>query len=163
MFGENVKYRYLFSGKTTIIAPTDSEEGTSEVSIKGKVNILGTQKCGAILYFKNLEITQGSMVSVFSFVKIKLFLKKLQNYYLLFLYILAQTYDHAVLRELEGNPVLFSYNNGKVSQNICSSEKDSAASINLKRAIISSLQISSIQKDQKEFFEVPTFFYNLSL
>lgn len=70
VFGENIKYGYLFSGKTTIIAPTGSEEGISEVSIKGKANILGTQKCGAILYLKNLEITQGSKVSVFLFVEI---------------------------------------------------------------------------------------------
>ncbi|XP_060861024.1 apolipophorins isoform X2 [Metopolophium dirhodum] len=124
VFGENTKHGYLFSGKTTIIAPTGTEEGISEVSIKGKANIIGTQKCGAILYVKHLEITQGS-----------------------------KTYGHADLRELEGHPVMFSYNNGKVGQNICSLEKDTAASMNLKRAIISSLQVSSIQEDQKGFFE----------
>lgn len=85
------------------------------------------------------------------------YLKKLQNYYLLLLYTLAQIYGHAELRELEGHPVLFSYNNGKVGRNICSLAKDTAAAMNLKRAIISSLQVSSIQEEQKGFFEVPIF------
>uniref|UniRef100_A0A2H8TZF4 Apolipophorin n=1 Tax=Melanaphis sacchari TaxID=742174 RepID=A0A2H8TZF4_9HEMI len=124
LFDENKKYGYVFSGKTTIIAPTDTEEGISEVSIKGRASIIGTQKCGAILYVKNIVITQGS-----------------------------KAYSQADLQELEGYPVLFSYNNGKVGQNICSMAQDSTVSLNLKRAIISSLQVSSIQEDQKEFFE----------
>jgi len=78
MFEENKKYGYLFSGKTTIIAPTGTEEGISEVSIKGKANVIGTQKCGAILYLKNVEITQGSKVSVYSFTET--YFLKLYNY-----------------------------------------------------------------------------------
>lgn len=54
---------------------------------------------------------------------------------------------------------MFSYNNGKVSPTICSVLKDSVASMNLKRAILSALQVSSVQEDQHDFFEV--FFYNV--
>jgi hypothetical protein len=68
LFDENRKYGYVFSGKTTIIAPTGTDEGISEVSIRGRANIIGTQKCGAILYIKHVEITQGgSKVSLFSY------------------------------------------------------------------------------------------------
>lgn len=76
---------------------------------------------------------------------------------------MAQTYGREVLRELEGYPVLFSYNNGKIGRNICSIPQDSTASLNLKRAIISALQVSSIQENQKEFFEVPIFSHYCSL
>lgn len=124
LFDENRKYGYLFSGKSAIIAPTGTEEGISEVLIKGRATVIGTQKCGAILYLKQIEITQGS-----------------------------NTYGREVLRELEGYPILFSYNNGKVGRNICSIPQDSTASLNLKRALISALQVSSIQENQKEFFE----------
>ncbi|CAH1725498.1 unnamed protein product [Aphis gossypii] len=124
LFDENRKYGYLFSGKSAIIAPTGTEEGISEVLIKGRATVIGTQKCGAVLYLKLIEITQGSNI-----------------------------YGRDVLRELEGFPIMFSYNNGKVGRNICSIPQDSTASLNLKRAIISALQVSSIQENQKEFFE----------
>ncbi|XP_026815483.1 apolipophorins [Rhopalosiphum maidis] len=125
LFDENRKYVYMFSGKTTIIAPTGTNEGISEVSIKGRANIIGTQKCGAILYVKQIEITQGG----------------------------SKTYGKGDLKELEGNPILFSYNNGKIGQNFCSLPRDSTASLNFKRAILSALQVSSVQENQKDLFE----------
>lgn len=67
-FTEDVKYSYIFKGKTTIIAPTGTSEGESEVSITGLANIIGTKKCGAILYLKHVQLTQGSKVSNFSIV-----------------------------------------------------------------------------------------------
>lgn len=83
VFDENRKYSYLFSGNTTIIAPTETEQGISVVSIEGNANIVGTEKCGAILYLKNLEITHGSKVSVFSFAESNFFFVKLQKYNIL--------------------------------------------------------------------------------
>lgn len=68
LFDENRKYGYLFSGKSAIIAPTGTEEGISEVLIKGRATVIGTQKCGAVLYLKQIEITQGSNVSLFLYV-----------------------------------------------------------------------------------------------
>lgn len=65
-FAENIKHGYDFNSKTTIIAPTDSEDGMSEISIRGSVNVIGVQNCGAILYLKNIEIIQGTKVFRFS-------------------------------------------------------------------------------------------------
>lgn len=67
VFGEKKVHEYSFRGKTTIIAPTGTEEGISAVSITGTANVIGTIKCGAFLYLTNLKIIQGSKVSVFSF------------------------------------------------------------------------------------------------
>lgn len=61
-FDENIKYGYEFTGKTTIISPTNTQEGVSEVSIRGKANVIGLKSCGAILYLKNVEIIQGTKV-----------------------------------------------------------------------------------------------------
>lgn len=145
-FSENMKYGYVFNGKTTIIAPSDSVDGTSEISITGLATIIGMQKCGAFLYLKNVEITQGSKVFTFSFAPYVSF----ENEFTLLLYN-TQVYGS---KELEGSPVLFSYNNGKVGQNICSMSQDSIASMNLKRAIASVLQVSSIQGERRDIFEV---------
>lgn len=62
VFAENRKYAYDFHGETKIMTPTESSEGQTKVSIKGNVKIIGTKNCGAILYLKNVEITQGSEV-----------------------------------------------------------------------------------------------------
>jgi len=76
---------------------------------------------------------------------------------------MAQTYGPEVTQGLQGHAILFSYNNGKVGRNICSIPQDSTASLNLKRAILSSFQVSSIQENQKEIFEVPIFSHYCSL
>ncbi|VVC28237.1 Vitellinogen, open beta-sheet,von Willebrand factor, type D domain,Lipid transport protein, N- [Cinara cedri] len=121
VFTENYKYSYVFDGNTVITAPTGTPEGQSEISIIGIANIIGTQKCGGILYLKHVEITQGS-----------------------------KTYNNT---KLEGYPIRFSFNNGKVGMKLCSSSKDSVASMNLKRAILSTLQVSSVQESPKDLFE----------
>lgn len=64
-FVENMKYGYTFNGKTTIIAPSGTQDGISEISITGSATIIGMQKCGALLYLKGVEITQGSKVHIF--------------------------------------------------------------------------------------------------
>lgn len=66
-FADNTKYGYEFNAKTTIIPPTGSEEGISEMSIKGKAYVIGTKTCGAIFYLKRIEIIQGSKVHTFPF------------------------------------------------------------------------------------------------
>lgn len=66
-FTENVKHGYEFFGKTSISVPTGDSQDTSEVSIKGIVNVIGTQKCGAIVYLKNIVINQGSKVFILYF------------------------------------------------------------------------------------------------
>lgn len=50
--------------------------------------------------------------------------------------------------KLEDYPILFSYNNGQIGQKICSSELDSVASLNLKRALVSALQVSSVEDNE---------------
>lgn len=62
VFVENRKYEYEFNGKTTIITPTDTPEGKTEISINGLAYIIGMNKCGAILYLKKVKIIQGSKV-----------------------------------------------------------------------------------------------------
>jgi len=80
LFDENRKYEYLFRGETVIIAPTGTEEGISKVSITGRATIIGTQKCGAVLYLKQIEITQGLNVSLFLYIT-NIFSAKLQNHH----------------------------------------------------------------------------------
>lgn len=64
-FAENVKYAYKFSGKTMVIAPSGTKDGVSEISITGLATVVGMQKCGALLYLKGVEITQGSKVYIY--------------------------------------------------------------------------------------------------
>lgn len=78
-FAENTKYGYEFNAKTTIIPPTGSEENISEISIKGKANVIGTKKCGAILYLNHLKITQGSKVCNIFLFRGKFFFSSKQN------------------------------------------------------------------------------------
>jgi hypothetical protein len=66
-FADSMKYGYEFNAKTTIIPPTGSEKSISEISIKGKANVIGTKTCGAVFYLKRIEITQGSKVDIFPF------------------------------------------------------------------------------------------------
>lgn len=54
---------------------------------------------------------------------------------------------------------MISYNNGKIGSKICSLAKDSAASMNLKRAIVSAFQVSSVQEQKNQLFEVSIFVY----
>ncbi|XP_050543186.1 apolipophorins-like isoform X2 [Daktulosphaira vitifoliae] len=109
-FEPNKIYYYDFDGKTTIVTPTNSQYNSSTIVIKGKVQIMGVDNCGAILNLSDIEIQEG--------------MKMYSN------------------TDLEGSPVLFSYNNGIISPNICTSDNEKTSSLNIKRGIISALQIS---------------------